>query len=159
MKTCFKCGVSKPLSKFYKHCRMADGHLNKCKECTKKDALKTRAENIDYYLEYDRSRANLPHRVKLRKRIAEKWKTDPKLKKRSAILKKQWQEKNHIKRAAHVITGNALRSGKLIKQPCEICGKKKVDAHHEDYTQPLKINWLCRKHHVELHKEKRINER
>lgn len=50
--------------------------------------------------------------------------------------------------------GRALRSGILTKQSCEKCGNKKSFAHHPDYKQPLKIVWLCRKHHREVHNNK-----
>ena len=39
-KVCFRCEVNKPLTDYYKHKKMGDGHLNKCKSCTKSDAIK-----------------------------------------------------------------------------------------------------------------------
>ena len=64
-KKCFKCGVEKPLTDFYKHSEMKDGHLNKWKECTKLDVSLHRAKNIDRIREYDRRRGKLSHRLKL----------------------------------------------------------------------------------------------
>jgi hypothetical protein len=57
-KRCFKCGIVKPLDEFYKHQRMSDGHLNKCKECTKKDSSKRYNSLIDNdsFLEKERIR-------------------------------------------------------------------------------------------------------
>lgn len=155
MKTCFKCSKSLPLSAFYKHKKMGDGCMGKCKECTKKDTIRNRKKKIEYYRQYDRDRANLPKRKKLRKEIAEKWKKDPKLRKKMNAMKMAYMAKNKVKRAVHIITGKAIRDGKLVKQPCEVCGKKKVQAHHDDYNFPLSVRWLCIKHHAEHHKNER----
>lgn len=53
----------------------------------------------------------------------------------------------------------ALKSGTIESQPCSICGSiKNVDAHHEDYSKPLEVVWLCRSHHqlrhVQLRRER-----
>jgi len=60
---------------------------------------------------------------------------------------------NPEKPRAYGIVMRAIRSGKLKRQPCEVCGTLKVVAHHEDYSKPLEVNWLCRKHHNEHHRK------
>ena len=45
----------------------------------------------------------------------------------------------------------AITSGRLKRLPCEICGAKKVEGHHEDYSKPLDVRWLCTKHHRLAH--------
>src|SRR4051812_39153823 len=52
-------------------------------------------------------------------------------------------------RNAYVIFKIALRKGVLTRQPCEVCGSEKSQAHHEDYSKPLEVRWLCRPHHTE----------
>jgi hypothetical protein len=48
MKKCFKCELEKPLSEFYKHKQMADGHLNKCIQCAKNDVHQHRHGAVSY---------------------------------------------------------------------------------------------------------------
>lgn len=43
-KKCFKCEKELPITEFYKHPNMGDGHLNKCKSCTKNDTKKREEE-------------------------------------------------------------------------------------------------------------------
>lgn len=59
-KICFICNVKKPLQSFYAHSQMKDGHLNKCKECTKtqeKSRFSIKRKNSDFIeKEKERSR-------------------------------------------------------------------------------------------------------
>lgn len=55
------------------------------------------------------------------------------------------------KRATHLVA-TALLNKSLIPQPCETCGSLRfVEAHHDDYAQPLAIRWLCKSHHKRHH--------
>lgn len=146
-KRCFKCGEEKAIREFYKHPQMKDGHLNKCKECTKKDSIENRKVKVDYYRAYDRARANLPYRISLRSKNNIKYRKNGTAARNNRNYRRRYPEKYH----AHYITRNAIRDGKLIKSDyCEECGKltTKLEAHHEDYSKPLSIKWLCNKCHV-----------
>ena len=68
----------------------------------------------------------------------------------------KWNHSNKIKRKAHRLVKQAIKSGDLIRCPCEVCNAVKTEAHHEDYSKPLEVNWLCRNHHRARHME--INE-
>ena len=69
-----------------------------------------------------------------------------------------WSGRNPVKRKAEHSAGNAIRDGKL-KRPscCSACGVNCIPhAHHEDYTKPLDVIWLCTRCHGKRHRE--INE-
>lgn len=46
-----------------------------------------------------------------------------------------------------------IKRGKIVKQPCKICGDINVQAHHNDHNKPLEVEWYCVKHHIDLHKK------
>lgn len=54
-------------------------------------------------------------------------------------------------RAAHQAVAYALAQGMLTSQPCVQCGRENVHAHHDDYSKPLDVMWLCPRHHTERH--------
>lgn len=135
MKRCFKCGVEKNLSEFYRHPQMGDGFLGKCKECTKADVATRYRLCREKIREYERIRFKNPERKKKVRQYA------------SAM-----KNRNPEKYAARIAVGNAIRSGRLQRKPCEVCGEQKVQAHHTDYLKPLDVQWLCfRCHRVHGH--------
>ena len=70
---------------------------------------------------------------------------------------RKWDAKtkaiNRHKKQAQGSLQRAVKRGIIIRKPCEICGIKKVHGHHEDYSKPLKVRWLCVKHHRREHKK------
>ena len=66
-----------------------------------------------------------------------------------AVKKSQRKYPERAKARKMVVT--ALRRGDLQKTACFTCGELEVEAHHADYSNPLGVIWLCRKHHEEVH--------
>lgn len=133
-KRCFKCETVKPIAEFYKHFAMADGHLNKCKECTKKDVSKRRGDNLEAAREYDRERSKSASR-----------------KAASTLRTREWRRRHKGRNAAHSAVSRAIKAGVLRRGPCEQCGCEKSVAHHDDYDKPLQVRWLCQPCHVAHH--------
>jgi len=53
---------------------------------------------------------------------------------------------------ARSYAGAYKRRGKIAQKPCETCGSDNSQMHHPDYSKPLLVVWLCREHHMELHR-------
>lgn len=135
-KTCFKCRLSKDISMFYKHAGMSDGRLNKCIECTKNDVRINRRANIDYYRRYDKDRA----------------KKNPDRNKKQSIRTRDKRRNSPEYLSAHNAVARAIKKGVIVKQPCQMCGSTEyVHAHHDDYSRPLAVMWLCAEHHSARH--------
>lgn len=134
MKPCISCGIEQPLTEFYAHKAMKDGRLNKCKSCVKRDVMQRQKDNPDAYRARHKS-----------------WRD--RNKDTVSLYAKNWVSKNPVARSAHVILNNAIKTG-CIEKPkfCEECGaQERLDGHHEDYSLPLVVRWLCRKCHKAKH--------
>jgi hypothetical protein len=59
-------------------------------------------------------------------------------------------EKYPEKYKARYTLRNAVAKGIIERKPCIVCGNPKSHGHHEDYSKPLEVIWLCHQHHCEL---------
>ena len=146
MKKCFKCGVEKSLDDFYVHKQMGDGHLNKCKDCNKKDVSLNRKDKIEFYTKYEVSRNKMDFRKEQRKQYL-----------------RNHRDKYPEKNKARQLVAYAISKGEIIPlKNCQDCGKvggesrkNCLHAHHEDYSKPLDVVWLCASCHVKRHRKKK----
>ena len=132
-KTCFKCGETKPLDGFYRHPRMRDGHLNKCKECNKVDSS---MRDPDKVKAYDKARSK-----------------DPKRRAQFLTAQRRRRAEHPEKQSAHSKLQWAVKQGKIvIPSLCQVCsGDSRLVGHHEDYSKPLEVIWMCEPCHKRHH--------
>lgn len=74
-------------------------------------------------------------------------------KKKYSDYMKKYKKAHPLETKARKLLEYAVKTGKIIKKQCLVCGEKKVVGHHDDYLKPLEVKWLCRKHHYEFHKK------
>lgn len=125
-KVCFRCKEKKPISAFYRHPQMADGHLNKCKVCARLDVRINREKRRIYYTEKDRERNSTRYFT---------------------------PRAPHKKRATRKVY-EAVKKGLLVRGSCELHGSEcrgRIEGHHDDYRKPLVVRWLCKRHHAAHH--------
>ena len=101
-------------------------------------------KNKDYIRE-QRRRHYLVNKESIKDR-AKKWVKDNPEKYLAA------RERNKDKTKARNIVNRAIRRGKIKRLPCVNCGEKKSQAHHENYSKPLDVIWLCAPCHHAIHR-------
>lgn len=153
-KVCKKCGLEKPLSDFYKKIRSIDGYRGYCKSCWADNNKKYYAKNKNSILA-----AGKDYRERNQGKCRENsknWKAKNTQKVREYRKRdfKKYCEKYPEKVLAHRAVNTVLKNGSLIKQPCEECSNPNSQAHHDDYSKPLEVRWLCTKCHTAHHMEK-----
>lgn len=111
---------------------MGDGHLGKCKPCARRDVRLNRMSKRGQYQAYERERNRRPER------------------RAAKLVYERSHRARHPGRArARAALAYAVRTGKVQRLPCRVCGSPRSEAHHRDYRKPLDVDWLCFKHHRE----------
>lgn len=149
---CKACSTAKPFTEYYVSNRRT------CKECVRQRVRRNRAANVAYYRDYDAKRfQNDPKVIARHKRYFATPAGKAAIRRNSL----NFIAKNPDKRIAHVLLGNAVRDGRVSKPDrCSSCGSKPssiryLHGHHDDYSRPLDVTWLCAKCHYDLHANSR----
>lgn len=131
---CSICKIEKENSDFYIDRSRKGGIHHRCKDCSRIEYRARRVRNADGYKKKDaRYYQNNKEKIKSARR--------------------EYAKENYHKNLAREKVRRAVYSGKLTRPSnCSECGKDCMpDAHHEDYSKPLEVIWLCRECHMRLH--------
>jgi len=139
-KWCNGCKQTKVRDEFHDDRTKPDGKCSQCKKCRsisfgryRENNLEKRAENYKRWAENNRDKV-AAYDAKSRKLRPER----------------------------HRVRGDvktAILQGKLVRPDhCEDCGGTPVHSHHDDYSKPLEVRWLCPKCHAKADKERREHE-
>lgn len=135
MKTCKSCNTEKPDSEFYVGAA-------KCKPCTCAHVRANREKKIldPVWRAWERERC----RIKQARR-REFLKAHGIKEGSRAAINTRWRSRNREKQRAHSAAHKAVLSGKIQNKPaCQKCGAPPpLEMHHEDYSKPLDVLWLC----------------
>ncbi len=132
MQKCLICKKNLEFSFFYKNHLRKSGYSNKCKEC---EILVKREQRIKHPVTYKKK--DTAYYQKNKKKVLDN--------------RMRWYHKNKDKILAHEKVKRALFNGTLLRKSCEKCGNSKSVAHHDDYSKPLEVRWLCARCHMRLH--------
>ena len=137
------------MDEFYVQNKATWARSSACKECVKAGVRANRLRHLDYYVAYDAKRyQERPERREHATKCFEKWRRTPRGK---AVIRARKVVQADRYSARHAVL-SAVRDGRLKKLPCEVCGDPKVHGHHDDYSKPLDVRWLCATHHAEHHR-------
>jgi hypothetical protein len=155
-KTCKTCERALDLDRFYRNELMRDGRFSSCIECVREEHRRYRAENKSKTRAYTKS---ISERRKEYMRAYRATEAGMEAMRRGI---RAYAARNRFKNNARRVTQRAIAAGTLTPLPCEVCGISAVEAHHDDYSKPLSVRWLCRQHHLAHHsleRDRLLNER
>lgn len=145
-------GKSNPMTKLCRHCKVEkDATEFNARKTGSRDGLMSwcRACHIQ------RSREHFAADKNRQRALIRRWSRTPRGRAASIASTLRWQAKNRVKVRAQDKVKYEIRCGRMVRKPCEVCGDIRSHAHHEDYSKPLDVNWLCPKHHADRHAQLR----
>lgn len=136
IKTCIRCKEEKPYKFFNNSINTKDKKDYYCKLCRKEVKRAEYQKNKERYKNFGKVYRKTERGKLVSKKVTEK-------------MKIKYPEKT---KARNLLNASIIKG--VIQKPntCESCTKVvKVCGHHDDYSKPLDVRWLCYPCHTEWH--------